>query len=99
MKDPTLVDVIADLFERGDTLDAEDVDFGDPANNNITVPIIGGLSGAVTYYAATVTKTPFARITWSWSAPLMYDEDNNVISPTDPDILDDMYLDPVVDYM
>lgn len=99
MKDPTLVDVIADLFERGDTLDAEDVDFGDAANNNVTIPIIGGLSGAVTYYGAALTKTPFARITWSWSAPLMYDEDGNIISPTDPDILDDMYLDPVVDYM
>lgn len=99
MKNPTLVDVIGDILDKSDTLDATDVEFGDADNSNVTVPVVSSISGTVSYYAATITKTPFARINWSWVAPLMYDEDGNIVNPSDPDVADDMYLDPVVDYM
>ena len=99
MHNPTLVDVIADLFDKSDTLDAEDVEFGDEDNTNVNIPVIGSISATVTYYLSTLTKIPYARISWSWAAPLMYDEDGGLIDPNDPDIQDDMYFDPVVDYM
>jgi len=98
MKNPTLVDFMAGVLDRTETLDAEDVEFGDDDNTNVTIPVIGSVSGVVTYYSSTITRIPFARITWTWTAPLMYDEDANVIDPNDPDILDDLYFDPVVDY-
>ena len=52
MRQPTLVDIIADLQDTSEDLDAEDVDFGDPDNDNITIPEITDLSGVVSYYAS-----------------------------------------------
>ena len=99
MRQPTLVDIIADLQDTSEDLDAEDVDFGDPDNDNITIPEITDFSSVVSYYASGINKTPYGRVTWSWTRPVIYDEDNNPIDQTDPDILDDMNFDPVVDYM
>lgn len=99
MRTPTLTDIIKDLRETSEALDATDVDFGDEENANVEVPTITSMTPTVTYYASPVTKTPYARIQWAWLAPVMHDEDGNVISPTDPDILDDVTFDPVVDYM
>lgn len=99
MKTPDMGDIIGDLYDKLDNVEVVDTDFGDSANVNVEVPYITDLSGAVTYYYSTVTRTPYARVTWTWTPPVMHDEDGTVISPSDPDILDDINFDPVVDYM
>lgn len=99
MQDPTLIDIIAGMLDTSGTLDATDVEFGDEDNQNVTIPLIGGLTASVAYYLSTTTNTPYARITWSWDEPIIYDEDGVPVDPNDPEIQDDMYFDPVVDYM
>lgn len=99
MKTPSLSDIISGLYDQGEDLEIEDFESGDPDNTNVTIPIITTINAAVTYYFSPITKQALARITWSWSAPLMYDEDGNTVNPSDPDIADDLNMDPVADYM
>ena len=99
MKTPSLSDIIGSLYDQGEDLEIEDFEEGDPDNTNVTIPIITTINAAVTYYFSPITKQALARITWSWSAPLMYDEDGNAVNPSDPDIADDLNMDPVADYM
>lgn len=99
MKTPTLSDVVADIYDQIDNDNTLDTEFGDSDNTNVTIPTITDLTGTVSYYDAEITHAPFAKIEWSWSRPLMYDEDGNVVDHSDPEIADDINLDPVVDYM
>lgn len=99
MKEPSLSDIIGSLYDQGEDLEIEDFEAGDPDNTNVTIPIITTINAAVTYYFSPITKQALARITWSWSVPVMYDEDGNAVNPSDPDIADDLNIDPVADYM
>lgn len=100
MKTPSMPDIIKGIYDRLDNTEIEvtDSEDGDEENTNVTIPAIGTLTGTVSYYADAFTKAPLARITWEWTEPLMYDETGTVVDPDDPDIADDIFLDPVVDY-
>lgn len=99
MKDPTLSDLFGDIYDKLGSVDVEDTEFGDEDNTNVTTPIIDTLNAAVSYYASSITRIPQAQIIWSWDAPNLYDEDGNIVDPNDPDVADDINLDPVTDYM
>jgi len=99
MRTPKLDDIIGDIYDHLDNVEVDDTDFGDVANSNVEVPTITDLGAVITYYTSPLTKTPYARITWSWTRPPMHDEDGGIINPLDPLILDDINFDPVVDYM
>ena len=99
MRRPKLDDIISDIYEHMDNVETEDTDFGDSANTNVEIPVITDLAGTVSYYNSSLTRTPYARITWTWTRPPMHDEDGGIINPLDPLILDDINFDPVTDYM
>lgn len=99
MKEPKLSDIIGGLYDSVDDIEVEGTDFGDPENTNITTPIITTINAVVTYHVSPITRAPFAKVAWSWDEPKLYDEDGNIVDPEDPEIDDDIYLDPVTNYL
>ncbi len=94
-----LSNVIGNLHDRIDSTDNSDVEFGDAANTANLLPVVTDLQGTASYYVLPLVHTQKAKIVWTWTTPVMYDEDNNPVDPNDPGVQDSFDYDPVVDYM
>lgn len=95
-----MADIVNDIYYRLDDNANDDTDFGDDDNTAAVIPTaVVDFTGDISYYTLPVTHEQRAKITWSWSEPIMYDEDSNPIDVDDPEVQDDFDFDPVVAYM
>ena len=95
-----MADIVNDIYYRLDDNANDDTDFGDDDNTAAVIPTaVVDFTGDISYYTLPVTHEQRAKITWSWSEPIMYDEDSNPIDVYDPEVQDDFDFDPVVAYM